>query len=82
MKTLVTFSLGALAMYLLDPQQGSKRRALVRDQLAHASRRMRSRVAGAERELSYREYAMGTQGLGAQPGNPAPAPQSAQHLGR
>jgi hypothetical protein len=30
------FGLGALTMYYFDPQQGARRRALVRDQLVHA----------------------------------------------
>jgi hypothetical protein len=38
MRTLVTFGLGALAMYLLDPEHGRRRRARVRDQLTQAKR--------------------------------------------
>jgi hypothetical protein len=43
MKTLVTLGLGALAMYLLDPQQGRARRTLVRDRLKHAKRLVEQR---------------------------------------
>lgn len=32
---------GALLMYLMDPQRGRRRRALVRDQLVHVARRVR-----------------------------------------
>lgn len=39
MRNLISFGLGALAMYLLDPEQGRRRRALMRDQLVHAKRR-------------------------------------------
>ena len=38
MRTLVTLGLGALAMYLLDPEHGRRRRARVRDQLTQAKR--------------------------------------------
>jgi hypothetical protein len=38
MRTLVTFGLGALTMYLLDPAHGRRRRARLRDQLTHAKR--------------------------------------------
>ena len=70
MRTLVvTFGLGALAMYLFDPQHGRGRRNRVRDRLGRA-RRFVSRRAGA-RDLSYREYLASTE-----------APQSALHIGR
>jgi hypothetical protein len=67
MRTLVTFGLGALAMYLFDPQHGRGRRNLFRDRLSRA-RRFVSRRAP---DLSYRQYVATTE-----------APQSAQHLGR
>ena len=38
MKALIAFGIGAAAMYLLDPEQGRRRRALLRDQLSHAKR--------------------------------------------
>ena len=69
MRTFVTLGLGALAMYLLDPQHGRGRRSRFRDRLTRA-RRLVSRRAGAP-DLSYREYVASTE-----------APQSAQHLGR
>jgi hypothetical protein len=68
MRTLVTFGLGALAMYLFDPQHGRGRRSLFRDRLARARRFVSRRAAP---DLSYRQY-VATTG----------APQSAQHLGR
>lgn len=40
MRTLVTFGLGALTMYLFDPEQGRRRRALLREQLTHAKRQL------------------------------------------
>jgi len=68
MRTLVTLGLGALAMYLLDPQHGRGRRTLVRDRLARARRFVsRRRSAG----MSYRQYVASTE-----------TPQGAQHLGR
>ena len=70
MRTLVTFGLGALAMYLLDPQQGRGRRSLFRDRLSRARRLVR-RVRGRDPDLSYRQYVASTE-----------APPSAQHLGR
>lgn len=70
MRTLVTFGLGALAMYLFDPQHGRGRRSLFRDRLARARRFVSRRAAG--RDLSYRQYVASSTG----------APQSAQHLGR
>ena len=71
MRTLVTLGLGALAMYLFDPQHGRGRRGRVRDRLARARRFVSRRAAGSAPDLSYRQY-LATTG----------APQSAQHLGR
>jgi len=72
MRTLVvTFGLGALAMYLFDPQHGRGRRDLVRDRLSRARRFVSRRASGGARDLSYREYLASTE-----------APQSALHIGR
>jgi hypothetical protein len=45
MRTLVTFGLGALAMYLLDPEHGRRRRAQVRDQLTQAKQVVNTQLA-------------------------------------
>jgi len=71
MRTLVTFGLGALAMYLFDPQHGRSRRTLFRDRLGRARRFVSRLTPGSRRELSYPQYVAS-----------AEAPQSAQHLGR
>ena len=70
MRTLITFGLGALTMYLLDPQQGRTRRALMRDQLTHAKRLVRERAEGRalDTDLEHDE--------------PLDTPQSTHHLGR
>jgi len=59
MRTLVTFGLGALAMYLFDPQHGRGRRGRVRDRLARARRLVSRRDPGATPDLSYRQYVAG-----------------------
>jgi hypothetical protein len=71
MRTLVTFGLGALAMYLYDPQYGRGRRSLLRDRLVRARRFVSRRTPGSRRDLSYRQYVASTE-----------VPQSVQHLGR
>jgi hypothetical protein len=81
MRTLMTFGLGALAMYLLDPQQGRARRALLRERLGDARGLARSRAKAARRDLSFRDYVASTQS------SPVAdtfteAPESARHLGR
>jgi hypothetical protein len=48
MRTLVTLGLGALAMYLLDPEHGRRRRARMREQLAHAKRVVNTRLERAK----------------------------------
>jgi len=83
MRTLVAFGLGALTMYLLDPQQGRRRRAQLRDQVAHTRRVVRERA----KDLSNRAYGVSAEARRAvrtqlEPDQPTAAPQSAQHLGR
>jgi hypothetical protein len=72
MRTLVTFGLGALTMYLLDPQQGRRRRALIRDQINQVSHRAHGVGLEAQRAV--------TSDL--EPQRAAETPQGAQHLGR
>jgi hypothetical protein len=81
MRTLMTFGLGALAMYLLDPRQGRARRAFMRERLGAVRRWARSRADGARPELSFREYAGSAQSSPV-PDTSTEAPQSARHLGR
>jgi hypothetical protein len=69
MRTLVTLGLGALAMYLLDPEKGQRRRALIRDQLAR-------RGYGASMEA---RSAIRTE---PEAGPVSQTPQGARHLGR
>jgi hypothetical protein len=71
MRTLVTFGLGALAMYLFDPQHGRGRRSLFRDRFVRARRFVSRHTPRSRRDLSYRQYVASTE-----------APQSVQHLGR
>jgi hypothetical protein len=71
MRTFVTFGLGALAMYLFDPQHGRARRSRFRDRYTRARRFVSRRAPGSTPDLSYRQYV-----------SSAEAPQSAQHLGR
>jgi hypothetical protein len=59
-------------MYLLDPQEGRRRRALLREQIDHARNRAQGIAVDAQRAV--------TSDLQAQ--KPAESPQAAQHLGR
>jgi hypothetical protein len=45
MRTLLWLGLGAAAMYLLDPEQGRRRRARVRDRMTEARRAIRQRAS-------------------------------------
>lgn len=51
---LGALALGALAMYLLDPQQGHRRRALVKDKLYSVSLKSRKRAEAKSRDLANR----------------------------
>jgi len=51
MRTLFWLGLGAAAMYLMDPEQGRRRRALARDKLLEARRAIRERAEGRTRTM-------------------------------
>ncbi len=69
MKTFITFGLGALTMYLLDPEHGARRRAQLREQWARARRALP-------------ETPSRTLPTNLEPDTPADTPPSAHHLGR
>jgi hypothetical protein len=87
MRTLLMFGLGAAAMYLLDPQQGRRRRALLRDKFVHTQRLVRERTEATARDLSNRAQGVAAQARRAvrtqlEPDQPTETPESAKHLGR
>lgn len=47
-------ALGALAMFLLDPDKGRRRRALARDKMHSTAVRARKRINAKSRDLSNR----------------------------
>ncbi len=52
MRMLFWLGLGAAAMYLMDPDQGRRRRALARDKMTKARRAIRERAsATSAREI-------------------------------
>ena len=64
-------------MYLLDPQQGRRRRALLQDQITNAKRLVGERAEGKARDLS--SQAVRTE---FEPDQPSETPAGAQYLGR
>jgi gas vesicle protein len=59
------FALGALAMFIFDPDQGRRRRALARDKMVHYGRRAGDMVSGAAKDLSNRAYGVAAETRGA-----------------
>ncbi len=51
---LVGIGLGAALMYVLDPQQGNRRRALARDKLTKAAHRTGKAVGATSRDVAHR----------------------------
>ena len=51
---LAGFGIGAAAMYLLDPQGGNRRRALMRDKAIKFNRQTREALEGKAKDLSNR----------------------------
>src|SRR5438067_8691736 len=71
---LTSLALGAASMYYLDPQQGRRRRALLRDQLVHAGRLLREGRRVTARDLVNRStgvWAEAMRWLRAEPGSDA-----------
>lgn len=64
MNPILSFALGALAMYYFDPEQGRRRRALVRDQLVHLRTKARKEVVGQAKDLRNRAQGMAAEKLG------------------
>jgi uncharacterized membrane protein len=54
--------LGAGLMYLLDPDRGRRRRALLRDGLAHTARILSDATGTTSRDLSHRAYGLWAEG--------------------
>src|SRR5262245_2098377 len=48
--------LGAGLMYMFDPDKGRRRRALVRDQMAHMSRTLSRALSATSRDLTHRVH--------------------------
>jgi len=72
MRTLMTFGLGALTMYLFDPQQGPRRRALLRERWTQLSSRAQRGAIEARPPLR----------TALEPDKPSDTPPGAHHLGR
>lgn len=51
---LTGLGLGASLMYLLDPERGRRRRALVRDRIAHAARMSEDAIGATGRDVAHR----------------------------
>src|SRR5262245_25900730 len=58
------FGLGAGLMYLFDPQQGRRRRALVRDKAARAARRAEEGLGKLRRDLANRAVGLAAEAKG------------------
>lgn len=55
------FALGALTMYLLDPDRGNRRRALIRDKMYSAAVTTREAVDAQARDLANRAKGLGAE---------------------
>lgn len=64
LRVLTAFGLGALAMYFFDPVSGRRRRALLRDQLVHARRRVGDYAEGTAKDLRNRAYGLAAEARG------------------
>lgn len=51
---LTGLGLGAGLMYFFDPERGRRRRALVRDQMAHGTRITRDAAGATSRDMAHR----------------------------
>src|SRR5690606_27678757 len=53
---------GAALMYIFDPQQGRRRRAIARDKLAHSSRVAGERAQATWKDVRQRSYGLYAEG--------------------
>ena len=58
MAILGGIGLGAALMYLLDPDRGNRRRALIRDKVVKLNRQTQEAVGGRAKDLSNRAKGM------------------------
>lgn len=56
--TIAGFGVGAAAMYLLDPDRGARRRALIRDKVNSKALKASRAVKGKSQDLANRGYGM------------------------
>ena len=57
-------AVGAFAMFILDPQQGRRRRALARDKAAHYGREVGNFVSTTSQDLKNRAYGLAKEAEG------------------
>jgi gas vesicle protein len=57
-------AVGALAMFVFDPQQGRRRRALARDKALHYSREAGKLVSSTSQDLKNRAYGLAKESEG------------------
>jgi hypothetical protein len=62
-------ALGALTMFLLDPEKGRRRRALARDKVYSAGVRTRKRIDAKSRDLANRAKGLGAEARHMMSGN-------------
>ena len=77
------FALGALAMYIFDPQEGRRRRALAREQLASAQRQIGEKATATYEDLRTRAQGLYAQAAGKSSNDEGQQqPESNYQLGR
>src|SRR5262245_30785745 len=70
-RTMLTgLGLGVGLMYFLDPERGRRRRALVRDKMAHAARAGNEAMCHFRSDVSHRLAGVGARARGALHGGP------------
>ena len=58
-------AVGAAAMFILDPDQGRRRRALARDKMAHYGNEASDAISGTAKDLRNRAYGVAAETRGA-----------------
>ena len=58
------FALGALAMFIFDPEQGRRRRALARDKMVHYGNEVSDFTSDTAKDLRNRAYGVAAEARG------------------